>query len=46
MVTFYCEYCAATMKKKQVGNHGCYPFKLFCVDCKITLHDMDYQNHN
>ena len=49
MVTFVCEYCDQTLKKKQCENHirgSCRPGALICIDCSQTFYGNDFKNHN
>lgn len=47
MVTFICEYCDKTLKKKQCDNHirSCSPGSLICVDCGQNFHGGLYKAH-
>lgn len=48
MVTFVCEYCDVTLKKKQCDNHvlgRCRPAALICIDCSKTFRGNDYKSH-
>lgn len=47
MVTFVCQNCDVTLKKKQVEGHirGCYPAAMICIDCSKTFYGNDHKAH-
>lgn len=48
MVTFVCEYCDVTLKKKQCDKHvmgRCRPASLICIDCSKTFRGDEYKSH-
>ena len=48
MVTFVCEYCDTTLKKKQCEGHirgACRPGSLICIDCSDTFRGTDFKKH-
>lgn len=48
MVTFVCEYCDKTLKKKQVEGHirgRCSPGAMICIDCSKTFYGNDHKHH-
>jgi cell growth-regulating nucleolar protein len=47
MVTFVCEHCDVTLKKKQCDTHvmRCRPAALICIDCSVTFRGNDYKIH-
>ena len=48
MVTFMCEVCDTTLKKKQCEKHirnRCRPGSLICIDCSQTFKGQQYKNH-
>ena len=48
MVTFVCQYCDVTLKKKQVEGHTrgrCSPGAMICIDCSQTLYGNDHKAH-
>jgi cell growth-regulating nucleolar protein len=48
MVTFICQYCDQTLKKKQVEGHirgRCSPGAIICIDCSKVFDRGDYKGH-
>ena len=48
MVTFICEHCDKTLKKKQCEKHirgQCSPASFICIDCSQTFRGQQYKGH-